>query len=157
MKKSENVAAYLLRIHEVVNSIIGIGEEVNESIIVQKVLRSLPLRYDEKVSTIEESWDLTKMIMDELHGILTTYKMRTEIENEQERPKTREVTFKASKKTRNKGHKEEQTSDDEWDEQEEANFVRKLKKGTGRYKGKFPFKCFNCGEIRHYARKCPFE
>ena len=121
------------------------------------MLRSLPLRYDAKVSSIEESWDMSKMTMDVLHGILTTYKMRTEIENEQERPKTREVTFKASKKTRNKGHKEEQTSDDEWDEQEEANFVRKLKKGTGRYKGKFPFKCFNCGEIRHYARKCPFE
>ena len=55
MKESENIAAYLLRIDEVVNSITGIGEEVNESIIVQKVLRSLPLRYDAKVSTIEES------------------------------------------------------------------------------------------------------
>lgn len=68
----------------------------------------------------------------------------------------REVAFKASKKTRNKGHKEEETSDDEWDEPEEANFVRKLKKGTGRYKGKLSFKCFNCGRIGHYAKKCPF-
>lgn len=78
MKESENIAAYLLRIDEIVNSIIVLGEGVNESIIVQKVLRSLPLIYDAKVSAIEESWDLTKMTMDELHGILTAYEMRTE-------------------------------------------------------------------------------
>ena len=76
MKESENIATYLLRIDEVVNSITGLGEEVNESIIVQKVLRSLPLRYDAKVSAIEESRDLTKMTMDELHAILTSYEMR---------------------------------------------------------------------------------
>ena len=83
MKESENIAAYLLRVDEVVNSITGLGEEVNESIIVQKVLRSLSLRYDAKVSAIEESRDLTKLTMDELHGILTTYEMRIEIDDEQ--------------------------------------------------------------------------
>ena len=53
MKESENIASYLLRVDEVANSIIGLGEEFNESIIVQKVLRSLSLRYDAKVSSIE--------------------------------------------------------------------------------------------------------
>ena len=83
MKESENIAAYLLRIDEVVNAIIGLGEEFNESIIVQKVLRSLPLRYDAKVSSIEEYRDLTKITMDEVHGTLTTYEMRTNIEDGQ--------------------------------------------------------------------------
>ena len=77
MKESENIAAYLLRVDEVVNSITRLREEFNEFMIVQKVLRSLPLRYDAKVSAIEESRDLTKLKMDELHGIFTTYKMRT--------------------------------------------------------------------------------
>ena len=27
----------------------------------------------------------------------------------------------------------------------------------GIYKGKLPFKCFNCGRITHSAKKCPFE
>lgn len=36
------------------------------------------------------------------------------------------------------------------------NFVRKLKRGYGKYKGKFPFKCFNCGKIGHFASKCPY-
>jgi len=33
--------------------------------------------------------------------------------------------------------------------------VRKLKRGTDKYKGKFPFKCFNCGKIGHFTSKCP--
>jgi hypothetical protein len=36
-----------------------------------------------------------------------------------------------------------------------ANFIRKLKKGTDKYKGMLPLKCFNCGGIGHFASKFP--
>jgi len=36
-----------------------------------------------------------------------------------------------------------------------ANFVRKLKRGTGKYKGMLPLICFNCGKIGHFASKFP--
>jgi hypothetical protein len=47
-----------------VNVIIGLGEEVDESIIVQKVLRSLPMRFDPKISTLEERAYLDSISMD---------------------------------------------------------------------------------------------
>jgi hypothetical protein len=81
MKEDENNATYFLRVDEIVNAIIGLGEEIEESVIVQKVLRSLPMRFDSKRSTLEERLDLNSISMDELHGIFTAYEMRTEQEN----------------------------------------------------------------------------
>jgi hypothetical protein len=46
MKEDENIAAYFLRVGETVNAIIGLGEEIKEYVIVQKVLRSLPMRFN---------------------------------------------------------------------------------------------------------------
>jgi hypothetical protein len=130
MKEDENIAAYFLRVDETMNAIRGLGEEVDESIIVQKVLRSLPMRFDPKISALEERTDLDSISMDELHGIFTAYEMRTEQEN----PVTKEATFKASKKSKKKGKQKEKSdssnSDISEDDEEVANFVRRLKKGT---------------------------
>jgi hypothetical protein len=78
MKEDEDITAYFLRVDETMNAIIGLGEEIEESVIVQKVLRSLPMRFKPKISTLEERSDLNSISMDELHGIFTTYEMRTE-------------------------------------------------------------------------------
>jgi hypothetical protein len=39
MNEKEEIATYLLRVDEVVNAIRGLGEELDESLVVQKVLR----------------------------------------------------------------------------------------------------------------------
>jgi hypothetical protein len=54
------------------------------------------MRFDSKVSSLEERKDLDKLSIYELHGIVTTYEMRVE----QEKPSRKEATSKASKKTK---------------------------------------------------------
>jgi hypothetical protein len=54
MKEYEDIIAYFLRVDETVNAIIGLGEEIKESVIVQKVLRSFPMRFNPKISALEE-------------------------------------------------------------------------------------------------------
>ena len=78
MKEDENIATYFLWVNETMNAIIGLGKEIQESVIVQKVLRSLPMRFKPKISALEERSDLNSISMDELHGIFTAYEMRTE-------------------------------------------------------------------------------
>jgi hypothetical protein len=96
MKEDEDIVAYFLRVDETMNAIIGLGEEIEESIIVQKVLRSLPMIFNPKILALEERSYLNSISMDELHGIFTTYEMRTEHEN----PYVKEAAIKASKRSK---------------------------------------------------------
>jgi hypothetical protein len=95
--------------------------------------------------------------MDELHGILTTYEMRTEQENLD----VKEVAFKASKISKKKKKEQEEYSssnDVSEDDEEVANFIKRLNKGTnGRYRGKLPLICFSCDGIGHFTNKCPHK
>jgi hypothetical protein len=154
MKEDENIAVYFLRFDETVNAIIGLEEEIKESIIVQKVLRSLPMRFDPKISVLEEISDLNSISMGKLHGIFIAYEMRTEQEN----PYVKEEAFKASKRSKQKEKKqEEHSSNNDVSEyyEEVANFVKRLNKGTdGRYRGKLPLICFNCDGIGNFANTC---
>jgi hypothetical protein len=95
--------------------------------------------------------------MDEQHGIFTTYEMRTEQEN----PDIKETSLKASKRSKQKGKQKEHISGSDFsedDDEEVANFVKRLSKGTNdRYKGKIPFICFNCDGIGDFSNKCPHK
>lgn len=77
MKEEENITEYFHRVDEVVNSIRATREELLDKPIVQQILRSLPTRYNAKISTIEDRLELDKLTIDHLHGILTAYEMRT--------------------------------------------------------------------------------
>jgi len=81
--------------------------------------------------------------------LLTAYEMRIG----KSKPLDRKAAFKVNKNAKEKQESEKEESLDEL----EANFVRKLKKGKGKYKGKLPLKCFNCDGVRHFVVKYPIK
>ena len=54
MKEYEDIATYFLRVDEILNTIRGLEEKIKNSIIVKKILRFLPMRFDPKISALEE-------------------------------------------------------------------------------------------------------
>ena len=93
MHNDESIASYLLCIHEVVNCMKNLGQEIKEVTLVDKVLRSLSAKFESKVSAIEEKQDLQTITMTQLHGILTAFEMRQGGPSDM-----REDAFKASSK-----------------------------------------------------------
>jgi hypothetical protein len=141
MKEDETIGKYFLRVEEMVNAMKALGETIDEPSLVQKILRSLPDRFNPKVSTIEELNDLKTLGFDQLLGTLIAHEMRIV----KDKPTSREASFKADK------------NEDSESNEIEAKFVKRLKKGSGKYKGKLSFKCFNYGRISHFANKCPHK
>ena len=76
MNDDEDIASFFLKAVEIINNMKDLGEKMLESIIVQKILRSLPSRFNPKVSAIEETADWETLTMNQLLGNLTAYEMR---------------------------------------------------------------------------------
>ena len=53
MKDEKNISEYFERVDNIVNAIRGPGVEVPDNEIVEKILRTLPMLYNPKVSTLE--------------------------------------------------------------------------------------------------------
>jgi hypothetical protein len=122
MKVDETIGKYFLRVEEQVNAMIGLGEKIEDISLVQKILRTLPNRFNPKVSAIEEINDLKALSIDQLLGTLISYEMRIG----KDKPTSRETSFIAYK-----------NEDSELDEIE-AKFVRRQRKDHGSTKENFP-------------------
>jgi hypothetical protein len=90
------------------------------------------------------------MNMDRIHGIFTSYEMRTK----KEQLDLKDVVFKIYVKL---STPQDHDSSEHFSNEEEANFVKKLKRGSGKYNSILPFKFFHCGKIDHFSSKCLFQ
>ena len=67
--------SFYSKLNEVVVSKFNLGEKMEDSKIVKKILRSLPESFHAKVTAIEESTDLDDIKVQELIGSLQTYEL----------------------------------------------------------------------------------
>ena len=76
MKDCENVDSFFTHVIGLVTQVRSHGETLEERRIVEKVLRSLPTRFDAIVVAIEETKDLSQFSVDNLNASLISHERR---------------------------------------------------------------------------------
>ena len=140
MNDSETIKEFMSKLMKVVNQIRLMGEEFLDNRIVEKILVVLPERFESKISSLEESKDLSKISVTELVNALQA--------QEQRRLLRQEEATESALQVRHKG---------------KAPAVRGEKKFVGEYFGKdskkkekFP-KCGICKRTSHKESDCWFK
>ncbi|GKD88994.1 zf-CCHC domain-containing protein, partial [Tanacetum coccineum] len=158
----------------IITSLKALDESFSGRNHVRKFLRALPIKWRLKVTTIEESKDLSTLPLDELIGNLKVYEVV--LEKDLKNSKNKKEKYKSlALKARKVLSEEEATSSDNNDE-EYAMAVRAFKKFFRR-RGKFVCqphddkrnfqkakedkkekddrRCFKCGDPNHFISDCP--
>ncbi|KAL5719509.1 hypothetical protein ACHQM5_012274 [Ranunculus cassubicifolius] len=82
MKESEVLKDYFTRFLDVINQMKTYGETIPDQRVVEKILISLPERYDSIVSVIEQTKDLETLGVEDLMGTIKAFEQRMNMRGE---------------------------------------------------------------------------
>ncbi|XP_014624196.1 uncharacterized protein [Glycine max] len=162
MEKNESVVEYITKVQTAVNSMKGYGEKIIVQSVVEKVLRTMPPKFDHIVVAIEESKNLEELSLEELQGSLESHEQRMN-ERINEKKSEKALQAQSNPKKHSDRWKKEKT---EWKSNKwrgNHNSDKDHKKGRGsnsqnssnRKKfDKRSIQCFNYQKFGHFADEC---
>ncbi|KAK2967005.1 hypothetical protein RJ640_003361 [Escallonia rubra] len=171
MKEHESINEMYSRFTLIINGLKLLGKIYPEKEVVRKVLRSLPKRWEAKLTAIQEAKDLNVLKLEELVGSLMTHEITMKIHDEEETTsKKKNLALKAET-----SHEPAESSDDS--DPEMALITRRFKKFlASKRDGKIrrnptnqshqrnnsdwnvkenSYACYECGRTGHIKKYCP--
>ena len=138
MREEESVANFAAELTGLVAHMQSLGENIAEGIIVSKLLRATPMKYDPITSSMEQFGDLDTITLDEAIGSLKIQedKLRDREGESEERAFLASVKGRSMERRRGR-HKKENTCE-----------------GEREKKDRDQVKCFKCHRYGHYAAAC---
>ncbi|GAU44523.1 hypothetical protein TSUD_82300 [Trifolium subterraneum] len=131
MGESESVNEYFARTLVIANRMTTPGERMEQVTVVEKILRSMPSKFNYVVYAIEESNDVTAMSIDELQCSLLVHEQRMKGQKDH----SEEQALKVSNAGRGRG--------------------RSASRGRGRGRqSKDLIECYKCHKLGHYRNEC---
>ena len=112
MDPNETISVMFTRFTDITNSLKSLGRVYSNADLVQKILRSLPDKWNPKVTAIQEAKDLNILSLDELMGSLITHELTMQHRTEDDQKKRKSIVFKDIK-DKIKESKEKHSSDNE--------------------------------------------
>ena len=99
MTETESLTEFYERLSDIANEYFALGEKLENNVLVRKIVRVLPDRFQTKLTAIEEAKDLDTMKVEELMGSLQTFELNQQIRQKEKpsAPKEKSVALKSSK------------------------------------------------------------
>ncbi|GAU16533.1 hypothetical protein TSUD_167640 [Trifolium subterraneum] len=134
MKEDESVSSYFGRVLSTVNKMKIQGEAVEQSTVVEKILRSMTSKFNYVVCAIEESNNVETLSIDELQGSLLVHEQKMKPLKEEDQ--ALKVTHGDRNSTRGRGR------------------GAKGNQGRGKRINKENVECYKCHKFGHFQYEC---
>ncbi|GJV42858.1 zf-CCHC domain-containing protein [Tanacetum coccineum] len=163
-----------VRFNTIITSLKALDESFSSHNHVRKFSRDLPTKWRPKVTAIEESKDLSTLLLDDLIGNLKVYEVMLEKDSEASKNKKEKYKSLALKAKKVSGDVEASSLDSKDEEyvmvvrdfkkffRRRGKFIRQpynnkkaFRKAKEDKRGKIDRKCFNCGNLNHFISDCP--
>uniref|UniRef100_A0A803QE32 Gag-pol polyprotein n=1 Tax=Cannabis sativa TaxID=3483 RepID=A0A803QE32_CANSA len=83
MTESETLSKFYERLPDISNEYFTLSEKLNDSVLVRKIVRVLPDRFNIKLTTMEEAKDFSTMKVEKLMGSLRTFELNHKIRSKE--------------------------------------------------------------------------
>ncbi|GJS08434.1 zinc finger, CCHC-type containing protein [Tanacetum coccineum] len=155
IKPNEKVSDFGGRLSSIMAKFKGLGETLEDKVLVRKLLNSVPKKFLPIVATIEQYQDLDEMSFEEAVGRLTAYEERIKSQdtleaNDQDKLLMASSNNKSYGKWRGKDFNKEAKESMKWKNNPNARRAS-TSQGT---KDKSKLRCYECGEQGHFAKEC---
>lgn len=161
MKETEKLDDFCMKLYGIVTNIRALGETMEETYVVKKLLHAVPSKYLQIASTIEQFGNLEEMTVEEIVGWLKAHdeRLRGKTEGSVDQLLLTEEDWRKKEENESKLL----LTKEEW-MKKKSNGGReglKIRAGdtrdregnrSGRDKNKV--RCFNCNLMGHYAAEC---
>lgn len=138
MKESEKVEEYFTRVLTITNQMRSNGEIMDDSKVVEKILRTLSEKFMYVVVSIEESKEIENISLDELQSSLVVHEQKFK-KTEKGEDQVLNVTYGRGMGARGRGFN-----------------GRGRGRGRGRnFFNKSTVECYNCHQLGHFQYECP--
>ncbi|GAU39634.1 hypothetical protein TSUD_397220 [Trifolium subterraneum] len=139
MKEDESVNDYFARTLAIANKMSAQGETMEHTTIVEKILRSMPPKFNYVVCSIEQSNDVTTLSIDELHSSLIVQEQRMKAQDYHSEEHALKVSNPGRGGGRGRG----------------INYTNASRERGRRMQNKENVECFKCHKLGHYQSECP--